>query len=242
MQREMIPELMDAPELDPGLHAEALEGLSRMNRASAAAQIMARPILELAREQNRGQMTLLDVACGGGDVPVEIAEIARRKGLTLQLVLTDQSATALQRAQALAGREGVACRVLAGRAPDGLPSGDFDVVTNSLFLHHLERASVVATLRAMAQRATRLLVISDLRRSVMGYGVAWTASRFFSRSRIVHHDGPVSVRAAWTIGELRKMTEEAGIGGAEIAPCWPWRMLLTFRRAEVDRGSRDEHS
>ena len=48
----------------------------------------------------------------------------------------------------------------------------------------------------------RMVVISDLRRCRLGWLTAWAGSRILSRSGIVHHDAPVSVRAAWTVQEL----------------------------------------
>ena len=50
--------------------------------------------------------------------------------------------------------------------------------------------------------ARRQVVISDLRRSRSGFVIAWIGTRLLSRSPVVHYDGPVSVRAAWTIREL----------------------------------------
>ena len=72
--------------------------------------------------------------------------------------------------------------------------GSFDVVTNSLFLHHLpDSAAVMRLLAGMRQVAGRLMVISDLRRCRAGFAAAWLGCRVLSRSRVVHHDGPVSV-------------------------------------------------
>jgi 2-polyprenyl-3-methyl-5-hydroxy-6-metoxy-1,4-benzoquinol methylase len=108
----------------------------------------------------------------------------------------------------------------------------FEVVTNSLFLHHLTARQVVETLAAMKTRVRPggILVVSDLRRAMMGYAVAWAGCRVLSRSALVHHDGPVSVRAAWSIAEMRSMAREAGLEGARITRAWPWRMMLVWER------------
>jgi hypothetical protein len=44
-------------------------------------------------------------------------------------------------------------------------------------------------------------------------------------------DGPLSVRAAFTIAEARQLAEEAGLHGAAISWRWPFRFLLQWRRA-----------
>jgi 2-polyprenyl-3-methyl-5-hydroxy-6-metoxy-1,4-benzoquinol methylase len=229
--RRSVPELMDAPNLDHAAHHAALAGLHRLNRASRAADIIVRPILAFARRNNLSRLSLLDVACGGGDVPLRIATLARDAGITLDLTLTDRSPTALETAQTAARAANVSIAAVQGEAPHSLPTGPFDIVTNSLFLHHLPASAVIETLAGMKSRASKLLVISDLRRSTMGYAIAWSAARILSRSPIVHYDGPASVQAAWTIPEMQQFATQANMPVAIIIPIFPWRMLLTWSPA-----------
>lgn len=224
MIRERVEELMDRPDVPQEEHLQALRGLETVNRFSLTARQLLVPIRRLARKE----FTLLDVACGGGDVPVAIAQIAARQGITLRLRLCDRSATALERAGARARAADIPVETfLVDAANADLPTAD--VVTNSLFLHHLDEPDVVGLLRRMGSAASQLLVVSDLRRSHLGLGVAWVSCRLFSRSPIMRHDGPVSVKAAWTPRELRQMACAAGLAAAKVRRCWPWRMLLTAR-------------
>jgi 2-polyprenyl-3-methyl-5-hydroxy-6-metoxy-1,4-benzoquinol methylase len=112
-----------------------------------------------------------------------------------------------------------------------LPPLTADVVTNSLFLHHVHQPEdVIGLLRNLCQMAKHMVVISDLRRSRFGLVAAWTACRALTRSHIVHHDGPASVRAAWTLNELQDFAAQAGMTGARIHRCPPWRMLLVWEK------------
>jgi hypothetical protein len=127
----------------------------------------------------------------------------------------------------------MACRLIQMDSLHELPPSSFDVLTNSLFLHHLaEREQVVGLLAQMRRIAVRRVIISDLRRCRSGLVGAWIGCRVLSRSPIVHHDGPVSVRAAWTVAELQGMAERAGMSGAKIRSVRPWRMLLEWSNAE----------
>jgi 2-polyprenyl-3-methyl-5-hydroxy-6-metoxy-1,4-benzoquinol methylase len=227
-QRQVTPELMDEPGIDSAVHDTALAGLGRLNRAAGVRRTVARPILTMARREGLRRLTVLDVACGGGDVPVGMAEMARRRGVEMELTVTDRSSTALQTAERNGRAAGIGVKTVLGAAPDGLPAGTFDVVTCSLFLHHLDERAVRETLRAMAARARWMVVVSDLRRSLAGWMLAWGACRILSRSEMVRHDGPVSVRAAWTMGEVTMMAAEAGLDGARVTRCWPQRMLLVW--------------
>jgi 2-polyprenyl-3-methyl-5-hydroxy-6-metoxy-1,4-benzoquinol methylase len=82
--------------------------------------------------------------------------------------------------------------------------GGFDIVTCSLFLHHLEPAEVVRLLSNMAAAAP-LMVVSDLRRNLCGYALAHAASRLLTTSRVVHADAPRSVANAFSIAEMRDL-------------------------------------
>jgi SAM-dependent methyltransferase len=115
---------------------------------------------------------------------------------------------------------------LRGPLPDG-----FDVVTCSLFVHHLTDDQAVDLLQRMAAATRRLLLVNDLRRSVPGWLLASTACRLLTRSRVVHADGPLSVARAFTRAEVRGLADRAGLRGAVVMPQWPFRFLLTWDRA-----------
>ena len=103
-----------------------------------------------------------------------------------------------------------------------IPDG-FDVVSCSLFLHHLDPPEAVALLRKMAGPSTRLVLVNDLARTRAGYLLAWLGCRVLSRSPVVHYDGPVSVAGAFTPVEARRLADEAGLAGATVTRRWPER-------------------
>jgi 2-polyprenyl-3-methyl-5-hydroxy-6-metoxy-1,4-benzoquinol methylase len=232
-RRRVVGEIMDSPGLEESAHRQALAGLRRINRVSRTALHMVRPILEMAQREGLKRLSLLDVACGGGDVPIEMARLGAAAGVRIELTLMDRSETAVRTAMQAAKAAGIAGRGIVGDVLSSssiLDSAGVDVVTNSLFLHHLSSAEQVSgMLGRLNQMAGRLVVISDLRRSRAGWAVAWMGCRMLSRSPIVHYDGPASVRAAWTMGELRQFTGQAGIAEARIERCPPVRMLITWR-------------
>jgi hypothetical protein len=100
----------------------------------------------------------------------------------------------------------------------------------SLFLHHLSDGDARDLLGKMAQATTRLVLVNDLRRTQLGYALAWWGGRLITRSPIVHVDGPLSVAAAFTTAEALAMAEQSGLGGATIAHRWPQRFLLRWER------------
>ncbi len=231
--RRVKPEIMDDLDVAAAAHVAALDGLRRINRSSHAADNVARPIIAMARRKNLKKLSMLDIACGGGDVPVGVVLRARRAGIEIDLTLLDRSGTALRYAAAKADRSGIDCQCVQSDCVTQRHALRFDVVTNSLFLHHLpEPKTVVEFLRHMRETAKRMVVVNDLRRCRDGWIGAWIGSRILSRSGIVHHDAPVSARAAWTLEDLASFGADAQLNGARVERRWPWRMLLVWEEQE----------
>jgi SAM-dependent methyltransferase len=226
-QRCRRPEIMDQPDLAPERHIQALRGLERINRWSGSAALLWKPILAWARKAAGRRWRLLDVATGGGDVPIRLWHQARRAGVELEVAGCDFSPVAVDYARRRA-REWRAevhffeCDVF----QEGLPSG-YDIMASSLFLHHLEEAQAERLLRAMS-RAARLVLINDLVRSRAGYILAYLGTRLFSTCDVVHTDGPRSVEGAFTVDELLALARRAGLDAARVTRHWPCRMLLEW--------------
>ena len=112
---------------------------------------------------------------------------------------------------------------------DPIPEG-YDVLTCSLFLHHLDEDEAVLLLGRMAAAANRLILVDDLARSRSGSWLAWLVCRALSRSRVVQYDGPASAAAAFTPAEALALASQAGLEGATIRRHWPSRFLLSWGR------------
>ncbi|HET9835506.1 MAG TPA: methyltransferase domain-containing protein, partial [Rhodanobacteraceae bacterium] len=212
-QRRLEGELMDDPALAVHAHHAALHGLQRINRASRTAATLWPPIARILSARPGASASLLDVACGGGDVAIALARRAHRHGFALSVEGCDISDTALQHAALDASHAGELVKFFhADVLSEALPQR-YTFIISTLFLHHLSDAQIVELLRKLAANADHLL-ISDLIRGRSGYTLAWFGTRLLSRSHIVHEDGLRSVRAALTLDEARALAEEAGLHGA----------------------------
>ncbi len=229
-QRRLQGELMDQPELDAGRHHRALEGLARINFLSGSARILWPAIKRLVRQDPQREWRLLDVATGAGDVPAALWRKARRAGVRLEIAGCDISDRAVEHARLRAERAQAPIRFFRCNAlGEGLPEG-YDIVTSSLFLHHLDEARAVELLRRMAAAARSLALVNDLERSRAGYALAYIGVRALSRCDVVHLDGPRSVEGAFTCDEARGLCRKAGLQNATIERRWPCRYLLAWRR------------
>jgi 2-polyprenyl-3-methyl-5-hydroxy-6-metoxy-1,4-benzoquinol methylase len=173
-------------------------------------------------------LCVLDVASGSGDVPIAWARRAKRDGLKLQLTLLDMSSVAVEEQQRRARQLGLDVMSLQHDClGTPLPAG-FDVVTSSLFLHHLDEHQAFKLLQSMQLATENALLICDLERSRMNLALVTVASRLLTRSPVVHHDAARSVRAAYTMEEFRRLADSALARPVRVRRAFPCRFLATF--------------
>lgn len=227
--RSVVPEIMDRADLEEEAHRRALVGLARLNWWSGAARPYRKVVRRLASTVS-GPLTVLDVAAGAGDLPLALARWANRQGIDLALATCDRSCRAVRWARRRGEAAGIEIDAFVHDvAKDDLPKR-YDIVTSSLFLHHLSRDSALEVLARLALAARCVLVVCDLRRSPGSLALAAVASRLLTRSPVVHADAVLSARAAFTPEEAGLLATEAGLEGATVERCWPQRYKLTWWR------------
>ena len=229
--RTIEGELMDAPGLPVDEHKWALAGLKRINRISGTTHVLWQEVKRLLSVDSDRPLTLLDVATGSGDVPIGLGRRARDGNLRLHVSGCDISDTAVECARQQAAEAQVDAKFFRlDLITDPIPNG-YDIITCSLFLHHLQDEQIQHLIRNMVDAAGRIVLISDLIRDRLGLALAFVGTRVLTRSRIVHVDGLRSVRAALTINELSRLAGQAGATGFKIRRHWPRRMLFSWERS-----------
>jgi len=220
--------------------------LATINVISLTAGQLARAVVRIvATDRPTGRRTgqplrIVDVACGGGDLSVALAgRLARLLGPgsdagrpAVEILGIDLSSRAIDRARDYAARKG--CRLVDFAVRDVLAEGcpPCDVAISSLFLHHLDDAAAADVLRSMAAAARLGGAVSDLVRSRTGLVLAVLGTTLLARSRVARVDGPLSVRAARTPAEYRRLADRAGLPHATVRRTWPERVLLEWQTAE----------
>jgi ubiquinone/menaquinone biosynthesis C-methylase UbiE len=158
-------------------------------------------------------LLMLDVAAGACDV----SEALLRR-MPCRIAVLDLNARGLKLAKK--------SYPVIGDALD-LPfrEGTFDVVMASLFFHHLSNESCIRVLRQMWRIARRRVLVNDLHRHPVAYFSIRALTSVFSKSRMVRHDGPVSVRRAFRPLELLDIAKRAGVP-ARVHRSFPYRLVL----------------
>jgi len=234
---------MDDPLLDEGLHRAALKGLEHLNAIGNSKMIVAAKIEKLARTfavtGHNQPLKVLDLACGAGDQAIALSKYFASKNLPVEIHGLDISGTAVAYAEASYQNCVQSCGPGIGKCTfsqldvidDQLPNG-FDVIITSLFTHHLDPAQIITLLAKMAARARHIIMVNDLERSLTNLWGVTLATRLVTTSAVVHHDGPASVRAAFTAAEMLQMARDAGLHNASVSRQFPCRILLTAEGKE----------
>ena len=213
----LAPEHLDGPLTDLDVLAGNLADLGRINRVFGGVALSRRAIEALVggrADVGDSSLRLLDVGTGGADIPVALIRAWRRRGARLSVTAIDSRPEVLDVAAAARASIGAGddLRLELGDGLDlSYPDDAFAVAHASLVLHHLEPDEAVALLREMARVADRGVVINDLARGWLPWLGAWLTLHLITRNRFTLHDGPLSVRRAYTVGEARKLLARAGL-------------------------------
>ena len=247
--RNRQPEVMDQPDIEPERFIGALVGLRRVNIATQTTRLLWPDIEAAARRHPGRQLRVLDVGSGGGDVLVGLWRRAKRAGLDIAFDGCDISPLAIAHAKAHIKRSGAdgsvnifALDVL----KDALPEG-YDVITTTLFLHHLPEQDAISFLRDASAKAKDRVVIQDLTRGAIGYLFAKYGVMFLLCNDVCRIDGPRSVEGAFTVDEAADLARRAGLENTQVVAKFPFRFMLRWIRpldaasASSSTRSADKH-
>ena len=172
-----------------------------------------------ARVPPSGRLLVVDVGGGRGDFARRLVEHARRRGRRVHVVVVDRDPDLL----AAAGRRAASAVSLVRADATALPFRErgADVVTMSLTLHHMEPDAAVTSLAEMCAVARTAVIVNDLLRTRLSLALVWLATRLLACHPISRHDGPLSVRRAYSPDEMRGMADKAGAPVRRIER-YPW--------------------
>lgn len=225
-------ERMDEPDQDPAELGRSLVDLQHVNRWLGGYRVILHHVGALVARHPRPSYRVLDVATGSADIPLKVAAWARARGVRMQVVATDNHPTTLDFARRNASGD-ADVRVEPADALR-LPYEDdaFDIAVCSTALHHFDaRADLLRVLGEMHRVARIGGIINDLRRSRPAYaGARLLAMTFWRRHPVTAHDGPLSVRRAFTRAELAELARAAGLPNPRAHRHEPFRVALTWER------------
>jgi 2-polyprenyl-3-methyl-5-hydroxy-6-metoxy-1,4-benzoquinol methylase len=147
------------------------------------------------------RLVVVDVGGGRGDLAINVVRWARRRRRPVRVLLVDADAATLELARRRTGAYPESVLVQGDATALPLRDGAADVAVAALTLHHLDQDAAVGCLASMAA-ASSLAVVNDLLRTRPSLALVWLATRVLRLHPVSRHDGPLSVRRAYSADEL----------------------------------------
>lgn len=216
-------ELMDDPTLSKGELFAALEDISKVNKWLGGNSITVKAVQKLINEYpNKTTWTIADVGCGDGEMLRILADTL--KNTTIRCTGIDISIIGLETARKQSKEyENISYRnenILETPTSKG-----YDIVISTLTLHHIPEKEIIPFIEGIIHRAQYGVIINDLERSKIAYGLFKLFSRIFIQSPVAKNDGLVSIASAFRKSELEKYAQALGLKRYRITWKWAFRYL-----------------
>jgi 2-polyprenyl-3-methyl-5-hydroxy-6-metoxy-1,4-benzoquinol methylase len=161
----------------------------------------------LLRAESKAEVhTIMDLGCGHGDMLRQIARYGRSQGFQFELIGIDANKDAIAYA-----------RELSADYPEiqfessDIFSSDFkkrqcSIALCTLFLHHFSEAQIRQILRQLKEQSSLGIVINDLQRSEIAYGLFKLLGLAIS-NHMVKQDGLTSILRAFKRPEIEAFSK-----------------------------------
>ncbi len=224
-QRSQDHEVMDDDDISLADYNQALHDLAAVNRITQTHAPTLHWLGEATRSLKPGaSLSILDVACGEGDLLRAIRAWSSQRGFDTVLQgidLNPRSAVAARAATPQDSR----ITFLTGNVFDYRPAPRPDFIVSSQFTHHLSDDEVVRFLTWHEASSTRGWFISDLHRHVIPYLGFRLLCRLAGWHRIVRLDGTVSIARSFKTADWTRYLGAAGLS-ANINWRFPFRLCV----------------
>jgi 2-polyprenyl-3-methyl-5-hydroxy-6-metoxy-1,4-benzoquinol methylase len=223
--RSYRKELLDAEEIPVEDLYRNLRELEFINTYLGGHAVTVKGLARLAADRQR-RYRILDIGSGGGDTLRYIARWGRKHGYQFELTGVDLKDDCIRFATA-ASRAFPEIRFIRSdyRDIDRLDLS-FDIITSSLFCHHLDDEQLTGLLHWMKDHAQQGFIVNDLHRHTFAYySIKWLTAAF-SGSYLVKNDAPLSVQRGFSRKEIKGYIAKAGITSFALTWKWAFRWLL----------------
>jgi len=210
MQRVDAAEILDSGACSAADVETTLRDIARVNRWFGGVTTTRKMVERVAQVSGTKHFSLLEVAAGSGEASEMVRQSLARRGTRIDVTLLDRARSHLLSGNHISGdRAGGDPRAEThGVVADGLAlpfkDGTFDLVSCSLFAHHLQPQQLAQFVREGVRVSRRAVLINDLVRHRLHLAFAY-AGYPIMRSRVAWLDGLTSVRRSYIPSEIRSL-------------------------------------
>jgi len=218
-QRSTKPERIDTGDYTPEEYATFLREISFINRYLGDARALRKSLLQDVERKELREFSVLDVACGSGELLRQTASFARKTNRKAHLTGIDLNGLSFVETSK---KDGVVYTEISYVRGDAfhLPfaDGTFDYAISSLFFHHLTDSQIPVVLNEMSRVSRRGAFIIDLHRHRAAYALYRLFCTAFRISPLVTQDGSLSILRGFRPVEIDRITSRTDLATRRVAP------------------------
>jgi 2-polyprenyl-3-methyl-5-hydroxy-6-metoxy-1,4-benzoquinol methylase len=179
-------------------------------------------LLHLNASEQR--LSIVEIGCGGGDNLRVIREWSHKQKISITLTGIDINKECIVFANGHPENNGI--QFICGDYKEVKFPQQPHIIFSSLFCHHFADDELADMLQWLAQNSKLGFFINDLHRHPLAYYSIKLMTRFFSKSRLVKNDAPLSVLRGFSKAEWEVLLQQAGLTNYSIQWQWAFRWLL----------------
>jgi hypothetical protein len=226
-------ELMDLPSTPRVEFVQALHDIQWVNTNLGGSSALLEEFIRLIPSGFQGTLSVLDLGTGSADIPRALVDWTRslpeEQRIQLQITAVDVHPVAVEISKQLCAYYPEVTVMQADALTLEYPNQSFDIVINSMFMHHLQQDEAVRLLREMARLCRIGFIVNDLER----HPVAWLGIKALcfltGKGRIFKNDAPLSVLRGFTCSDLALLRQQAQLPAMRIRRRKPYRWLLSWQ-------------
>jgi 2-polyprenyl-3-methyl-5-hydroxy-6-metoxy-1,4-benzoquinol methylase len=219
---------MDDFSMKGELLRDSLDKLGKINKWLGGNHVTLDGLRQLLKNQPKEKVyTIVDLGCGHGDILRLIADYGRKKNYSFNLIGIDANQDAIDYAVELSEDYDELTFKRLDVFSQEFQNLEYDIVLSTLFLHHLNQDEIHALLKTTVSKAKVGLVINDLHRSRMAYGLFRLLGLVISNHMIVQ-DGLTSILRAFKRKELEGVSKQLNLK-SQINWKWAFRYQWLIR-------------
>ena len=215
-------ELMDDFTMKGELLRDTLDKLGKINKWLGGNRVTLKGIEQLLEGQAKDKTyTIIDLGCGHGDILRLIANFGRQNNYKFKLIGIDANQDAIDYANELSNDYDELTFSNVDIFSDDFKSLEYDIALSTLFLHHFNQEEIHSLLKTISSKANLGIVINDLHRNKLAYGLFKLLGLVISNHMIVQ-DGLTSILRAFKREELEQISKELNLK-SQIRWKWAFR-------------------
>ena len=201
---------------------DTLDKLGSINKWLGGNRITIDGIEQLLKGKPKNKAyRIIDLGCGHGDILRLVADFGRKQGYDFELIGIDANQDAIDYANELSENY----PELTFRNEDifskEFQNIEYDIALTTLFLHHFKDQEILKVLSNLSTKATLGVVVNDLQRSEIAYGLFKLLSIVIS-NYMIKQDGLTSILRAFKREDLERISNKLNLK-SQIRWKWAFR-------------------